>query len=334
MKDLIQKIEQTARDTDFSGVITIFQENRYLYNTAFGYRDIPNKQSNTTETKFGTASGTKLFTALGIGKLIDGGKLSLTTKVKELDIELNTFIDGNATIQNLLTHTSGIYDYYDEEIIEDFDNYFVEIPWNHLETPSDYLPLFKNKKMKCKPGQKYTYSNGGYVFLGIIIERITGLLYRDFIKDNVLDPVGMKNSGFYAFNELPANTATGYQKDRRTSNIYNLPIRGGGDGGMFTTTEDLQSFWPQLLSCKILSRELTEEYLKIHYSFDEKFGYGCGIYKKTDDSLFSIVGGDAGVGFYSAYIPSDKTVINILSNKTDGEMHVKKSILEMIENKG
>ncbi len=323
MTEWINKLEQTAEIHDFSGVVSVFREEETIYHAAFGYRDIKNQVPNDIDTKFGIASGTKVFTALGIGKLIDQRKLSLDTKASEIHADFHSFIDKEATILNLLSHTSGIYDYMDEEIIEDFDNFSVEIPWSQLVTPLDYLPLFQDKKMKFQPNERFSYSNGGFVFLGIIIEVITGRTYREFIETEVLQPAGMQDSGFYAFNDLPSNTANGYLADLKTTNIYQIPIRGGGDGGMYTTSKDVQNFWNQLFSYQILSKELTEIYLKTQYAFDQKFGYGCGIYKTLDNRMFYVVGSDAGVGFDSRYVVDQAMVINILSNRTDGEQPIR-----------
>ena len=200
MKKIKEKIISKAEEDNFSGVISIFKGNTEIINKAFGLKDSMNKLPNTQDTKFGIASGTKLFTALGIGKLIEQGKIKLHTKIKEIDRDFCTFVDEDATIQNLLTHTSGIYDYYDEEKNTDFDNFYVNIPWYLLETPSDYLPLFKNQKPKFKPNERFSYSNGGFVFLGILIEKLTGETYRDYIHKSVLLPAHMENSGFYAYN--------------------------------------------------------------------------------------------------------------------------------------
>jgi len=327
MKELTRRIEQVAAETEFSGVISIFRDESTVFSKAFGYRDVKNKLHNTTGTRFGIASGTKLFTALGIGVLVDQGLISLGTPIREIDREYTGFVDEHATIQHLLTHTSDIYDYYDEEIEQDYEHFFVEIPWCELETPSDYCPLFKGKAMKFRPGERYSYSNGGYVFLGILIEKLTGRLYRDFVHEHVLQAANMRQSGFYAFNDLPENTANGYLEDRRTTNIYQLPLRGGGDGGMYTTTDDLRSFWDSLFSSRILSEELTKTYLSTHCTFNDTDGYGCGIYKRLDDSMFWIVGGDAGVGFDSRYIVPEKLTINILSNITNGDEDMKEVIL-------
>jgi CubicO group peptidase (beta-lactamase class C family) len=118
--------------------------------------------------------------------------------------------------------------------------------------------------MKFRPGERYSYTNGGYVFLEMLIEKLTGVLYRNFIREHVLRAANMHKSGIYVFNDLPENTANGYLEDRRTTNIYQLPLRGGGDGGMYTTTDDLRAFWDSLFSNRILSEELTEAYLNTH----------------------------------------------------------------------
>jgi CubicO group peptidase (beta-lactamase class C family) len=311
----------------FSGVISIFRGDLAVLSKAFGYRDVKNKLNNTTSTRFGIASGTKLFTALGIGVLIDQGVISLDTTMSEIDRGYTGFIGGQATILQLLTHTSGIYDYYDEEIEQDYDHFSVEIPWCALETPSDYYPLFRGKVMKYSPGERYSYSNGGYVFLGLLIEKLTGRRYRDFVRDHVLQPAKMDRSGFYAFNDLPENTANGYLEDRSTTNIYRLPVRGGGDGGMYTTTDDLRGFWDSLFSYRILSEELTTTYLKTYCVLDATDGYACGVFKRLDDAMFAIVGGDAGVGFDSRYYLQERLIINILSNITNGNEDMKEVIL-------
>jgi CubicO group peptidase (beta-lactamase class C family) len=330
MEELIHSIEAAAWETGFSGVISIFREPTTVFSKGFGYRDVKNKLPNTTDTLFGIASGTKFFTALGIGVLIEQGLVSSDTKVGDMGKEYRGFIDEKATILHLLTHTSGIYDYYDEEIEQDYEHFSVEIPWYELETPTDYYPLFQGKAMKSHPGERYSYSNGGYVFLGMLIEKLTGMLYRDFIQERVLKVAGMHRSGFYAFNDLPENTANGYLEDQSRTNIYQLPLRGGGDGGMYTSTDDLRAFWGSLFSNKMLSEELTKTYLSMQVKIDDTWGYVCGIYRRLDDSMLSIAGGDAGVGFVSRYFLQEKLILNVLSNITNGADALRDVLLDFI----
>ncbi len=208
---LIKRIDQTAKEKNYSGVISFSQKNNETISMAYGFKDKANKLPNNTDTHFGIASGTKLFTAIAIGKLIEQGKLTFETKVGDIfDSELS-FIDSNAMILHLLTHTSGVFDYNDDELSEEENRLHISIPWYELETPSDYWPFFVNRKMKYKAGERVSYSDGGFVLLAIIIEKLTGQKYRDYIEETVLKPAGMTNTGFYAFNELPGNTALGYK---------------------------------------------------------------------------------------------------------------------------
>jgi CubicO group peptidase (beta-lactamase class C family) len=336
MDKLIQKIREQAEETAFSGVVSIFQGEKELYGESFGYADIANKRKNNVKTKFAIASGTKFFTALGIGRLIDEKRLSLDTTVREIFRKDFSYIDSQATIAQLLTHTSGIYDYYDEDLEIDSENYFVDVPWYRLQTPSDYLPLFENKKTKYSPGARFSYSNGGYIFSGVIIEHVTGQLYRNFIHEHVFAPAGMDDSGYYAFNQLPENTAYGYksgQKGARETNIYNLPVRGASDGGAYTTATDLHKFWTALFDNKILSKKLTKAFLSAHVIVDDPVEYGYGVYisKYNGMDMFFIVGGDAGVGFDSRYIPEKELQITIISNTTDGEEKVRDVIYAELE---
>jgi len=231
MKTLPQELDSYLKARDFSGVISISTPKEIIYQKGFGFQHLTHQISNNPETRFGIASGTKTFTALGMGILIDQGEITLNTIVSDIDSKFQGFIDPSATILDLLIHRSGIFDFYDEELIKDFDNFFVDIPWYHLATPQDYLPLFVDQPMKFKSGERFSYSNGGYVFLSILIEHISNVSFFDFIDAHILQPAGMSNSGFFAANDLPPNTALGYLADHHTTNIFNLPIRGSGDGG-------------------------------------------------------------------------------------------------------
>jgi CubicO group peptidase (beta-lactamase class C family) len=327
MEKLIHKVRETALKTSFSGVVAIYRGNKRLYAEAFGYADAANKRKNNNRTRFAIASGTKFFTALGIGVLIDRGKLSLECTMRDIFHEPFTYIDPKATIAQLLTHSSGIWDYFDEEWDIDLENYTVEIPWSKLATPSDYLPLFEGKTPKFAPGARFSYSNGGFIFLGAIIERLTGQLYRDFIQESVFDPTGMKDSGYFAFNALPRNTALGYKSNGET-NVYNLPIRGGSDGDAYTTPADLHKLWRAFFKGNILSSALTKAFTTPHIHAYANVDYGYGIYLSPVKGIdtFFIQGGDAGVGFESRRLPAKDLEITVISNRSDGEEKVRKVI--------
>lgn len=320
MIELKKEIEKILPD-NFSGVITVSSEDTIIYAKTQGYRDIANKLKIDIDTKFGIASGTKLLTALGIGKLIDRGLTELNTKVWDIFKTSFSFIDRDATIKHLLSHTSGVYDYLDEDLMDENDDFELDVPIYKLINPTDYLPLFENHKPKFLPGEKCSYSNGGYVLIGIIIEKLTGRLFRDFINDEILKPCKMINTGYFFTNNLPENSAIGYKDENGSlvANYFSIPIVGGGDGGIYTTVSDINKLWNNLISNKILSEELTKKFLTPTSKIGDT-NYGLGVYLCGDESnreLF-LYGCDPGVGFHSRYNIKTKKTITLIANKTWG----------------
>ena len=327
-------LDDTASNTDFSGAIHIRQGERNIYQKAFGYADRSNKIPNSLDTRFGIASGTKFFTALAVGKLIEAGKLDFSDKVADLiPWDFQQYSRG-ITVRQLLTHTSGIPDYYDEEMVDDFDNFTVEVPWNELKGPRDYLAVFPDEAMKFSPGERFSYSNSGYILLGILIEEISSMPYREFIEKEIFAPIGMKRSGYFAMNRLPEGTAFGYVEDAEgwRTNIYNLPIIGASDGGAYTTIHDLERLWDAFWSYDILSKEMVEIYtapfVEVKGEGANKF-YGHGIWVRKGDTINTeeyIEGSDAGVSFYSGVIRGESLLITVISNTSSGAWPILRAI--------
>ncbi len=308
----------------FSGVVAVADRDTVVYSHADGFSDRANSVRNTDETRFGIASGTKFFTALGIARLVELKRLTFESRLVDLLPGVFPSVDPGVTIHHLLTHSSGMYDYYDESANPDADEFFVAVPWSSLRNPTDYLPLYHERPMVASPGEPFRYNNGAYVTLGAIIEKITGAPYVEFIEAEILARAGMAESGFFSFNRLPSNTAAGYIElpdGGWKTNIYNLPIRGGGDGGLYTTPRDLARFWHTLTTETILSPSITRTVLTPHIRIDANTQYGYGVYigADADRQKLMIVGGDAGVGFASTYFAHDEVSISIFSNVTNGE---------------
>ncbi|WDV45128.1 serine hydrolase [Clostridiaceae bacterium M8S5] len=326
------RVDALIKEKEFSGVVSIRKQGKIIYETAAGYRDRSNKIKNNINTKFGIASGTKTFTALAIGKLIEQGKISLDTKLFDIIKYDFKLYSKDVTIRDLLTHTSGIPDYLDESVIEDFNNFFLDIPWYKLKEPKDYFPLFPDETMKFTTGEKFAYNNSGFVLLAAIIAEVSGMSYSEYVKKHIFEAIGMKDSGFYAMNRLPENTAIGYIKDDEgwRTNVYNLPIVGGGDGGAFTTIVDIYKLWDALLSYQILSKELTELYVKPHIRTKPEgktyYGHGIWIYKDDDITEEYMEGCDAGVSFKSAIVRDKDIIYTVISNTEDGAWPILREI--------
>lgn len=312
---------------DFSGVFSVSDEYGVIFEKCRGFRNRSESLFNDGNTAFGIASGTKMFTGLAVCKLIEEKKLSPEDKICDiLSFDLGR-IDRRVTVLHLLTHTSGIGDYIDEESpdsseqLKDLYSQYPVYLWERLEY---YLPMITPLAPKFEPGTRYGYSNAGYVLLGLVIEAVCGLSYQQFVTKAIIEPCNLVHTGYYRMDSLPANTAYGYiQGDKENewkANIFKMPVLGGSDGGIFTCSADLDKLWRAVFSNKILSVEMTRLFLKAHVNMsgdDENGGcYGLGVYRTGNDenSVFYIVGGDFGVDFFSAYFPKQKIVVSALGN--------------------
>ena len=305
----------------FSGIFSVTKENIGLFEIAQGFRNFNEQLPNKQDTAFGIASGTKLFTAIGICKLIDAGKLSLTDAVRNiLPYDLGN-IDNRITIYHLLTHTSGIGDYIDEEspsVTEDVLQLYEQYPVHLWENLSFYLPMFMHLPPKFTPGRLFSYSNAGFILLGLIIEAVTNKTYQQYIIDAIITPCQLKHTGFYRSDSLPLNAAYGYLHENNTwqANTARIPIIGGSDGGLYSCAEDLATLWQNLFNGQILSQEMLQTFLQPHVHRDAHKTYGLGIYRydANQNTAYYALGSDFGVDFFTAYFPKQKIVASALAN--------------------
>lgn len=331
---LTNMLNASIEEHAFSGVISLRRQGIVRYERAAGYADRSNKVENTLETRFGIASGTKFFTALAIGKLIEAQKLSFDTKLRDcIALDFPQYSQ-EITIRHLLTHTSGIPDYLDEEKMPDCENVRFSVPWYDLRSPRDYLALFPDEPMKFAPGERFSYSNGGYILLGVVIEELTGLTYQDFVAQAIFTPIGMNQSGYFAMNKLPEKTALGYVKEAEGwhTNIYNLPVVGASDGGAFTTVHDIATLWKAFWRYESLPQALVEVYAQPYVKAETEgehtyYGHGLWIWEDTARNRETyIMGGDAGVSFKSSVYHSEELQVTVISNTTGGAWPVLRAI--------
>ena len=224
--------------SNFNGIISVRKNNEVIFQKPYGFADIINKIPNEIDTKFATASAGKVFVAVAILKLIEKGKLKLNDCIGNiLDFDLKE-IDKNITIKQLLNHTSGIPDYFDESTMEEYADLWQNFPNYKIRKSIDLLPLFINKPMMYKAGEKFQYNNSGFVVLGLIIEKITGLLFDEYLNENIFLPCKMNNTGYYELDRLPAKCANSYIYDNVRNeyytNIYSVDAKGTGAGGELT----------------------------------------------------------------------------------------------------
>ncbi|MBM7621956.1 CubicO group peptidase (beta-lactamase class C family) [Bacillus tianshenii] len=318
-------IEEKAREIDFSGVVWRQDKNGVVYKSVHGYANRSDRLPNKVETRFGIASGCKLFTAIAIGRLVQEGKLSFETKISEV-LTFSDFphFDKGITVHHLLTHTSGIPDYFEEEEMEDYEDLWKGRPMYQIRQMEDFLPMFQHGEMMFTPGERFHYNNAGFVLLGMVVERVTRESFTRYVEQNIFLPCEMKDSGYFSFDQLPADTATGYidnEDGTWRSNIYSLPVKGGADGGAYITAPDMAKLWTALMERELLNEEITSLLLTPHVEVgkDEYYGYGIWIDKRNDAIYkYHVMGYDPGVSFASGYYPDSGSILVISSNRGAG----------------
>ena len=171
----------------------------------------------------------------GFAGAVDAGSRVLGT-----DLPL---IDDEVTVEHLLAHRSGIGDYLDEDIEHDRADYLMTVPVQELATTEQYLAVLDGFPTKFPPGEQFSYCNGGFVVLALIAERASGVPFHDLVTERVCEPAGMIDTAFLRSDELPGRAAIGYLDIDGVwrINVFHLPVRGSGDGGIYTTVADIRA---------------------------------------------------------------------------------------------
>lgn len=315
--------------SNFSGSYALFQDDKCSDSGSSGYANKMFEYPNSPELAYGSASCTKAFTATAILILVSQNKLALTDLASKY-LSSEKFLNKNITIHSLLTHTSGVADYFDESVMSDFAELWKDKPNYSYTKPQDFFALINeaSKNNTQTINNEFKYSNSGFVILAAIVEKISGLSFTDFVQQNIFDNAKMNHTGFYRFDETPKNKivmATGYTQNNKT-NIYSLPVIGGGDGGVFISVLDMNKFWLWFENgacdknniCQI-SNELINKAWSIlateHYDGNDgdSYGYGFWIQKNNPDTIM-IQGFDPGVCFFSFYNRKTKRSFTLAQN--------------------
>lgn len=320
MSELDVRVRSVADSSGFSGVVRFRRNGVIEVDAAFGLADRAHGIAAETTTRFATASATKGFTALAVMRLVEMGVLQLSTPARALLGDDLALVDDRVTIEHLLSHRSGIGDYLDEELLEDATDYVMTRPVHELTDASAFLPMLEGHEQRFEPGTEFVYNNGGYVVLALVAERATGRSYHELIDELVVRPAGLTGTAFLRSDELPGDVALGYlHQSGLRSNVLHLPVLGNGDGGLYTTLDDVDAFWSALFDGRIVSAETVAD-MVFPRSVDDggTHRYGLGFWLHGSNDAVQLEGADAGVSFRAVHRPSTGTAFTVLSNWSDG----------------
>ena len=332
MQPLENALDTLADRTRFSGVVRVDRSGSIELAKAYGLADRGHQIPNTIDTQFGLASGTKGLTALAVVSLIQDGSLDLTTTARSLlggDLPL---IRDDVTIEHLLSHRSGIGDYLDEEEPHDLTDYLMPVPVQQLASSEQYVAVLGGHPTAFPPGERFAYCNSGYVVLALIAERASGVAFYDLVVRRVCEPAGMGDTGFLRSDELPGRAALGYLTvDGSRTNVFHLPVRGSGDGGIYSTAADITSMWSAFLAGRIVSRDWVAEMVRPRSDVPHHSRrYGLGLWLHASGDVVMLEGSDAGVAFRSVHDPASTTTHTVISNTSDGALPITRLLDERL----
>jgi CubicO group peptidase (beta-lactamase class C family) len=320
VKEPVDSTDQIAADTKFSGVVRVDSADGIAFNKAYGLANRSYELSNTIETQFAIASGTKGLTALTIVALIERKSLHPETTARSLLGADLPMVDDDVTVEQLLCHRSGIGDYLDEDTDIDVTDYIMPIPVHELNSTESYLRVLGGHAAKFSAGQQFSYCNSGYVLLALLAERGTATPFHDLVVEHVCRPAGMTDTAFLRSDELPGTAAIGYlTAEGNRSNVFHLPVLGSGDGGIYSTAADMSSLWTALYAGQIVSLDWVAQMTTPRSDVPEnssRYGMGFWLHESTDAAI--LVGSDAGVSFRSVHDPRRGLTYTVLSNTSQG----------------
>jgi len=304
-----REVTAAAGADEFAGTVLIARRGKPVLLDAWGPAERAFGSPCRTDTKYNLGSINKLFTRVAIGQLAQQGKLSLgDTVARHLPDYPNAEAAKKVTIRHLIDMSSGIGDFFGD----DFD----ATPKDRLRRNADFLPLFAAQPLAFEPGSNRQYSNGGYIVLGAIVEKVSGEDYHEYVRKHVYAPAGMASTDSYEADVVVPNLAEGYTNrwaggaevgaGPRRRNIYSRPARGSAAGGGYSTAEDLLRFANALRGDKLLSPEWTDWMLS-----GVELG---GARQPRDEGGFGFAGGAPGISAALEVDLERDTTIVVLSN--------------------
>jgi D-alanyl-D-alanine carboxypeptidase len=308
---LRKTLETDAAVGRFAGAVLVSKHGKQIFAEAYGLADREHKTPDTLKTRFRIGSMNKMFTAVATLQLVQAGKVALNDPLgKYLTDYANKEVAAKVTIHELLTHTGGTGDIFGP----DFDKHRLE-----LRTLQDYVKLYGSRAPEFDPGSKWAYSNYGFLLLGVVIEKVCGQSYYDYVREHIYKPAGMTGSGSEPEDQPVTDRSIGYttmggERDWH-SNTGTLPYRGTSAGGGYSTVEDLVKFADALQENKLLNAHYTELLTTGKAGTpDNTYAYGFEDRKISGTRCFGHGGGAPGMNGGLEICPANGYVVAVLAN--------------------
>lgn len=302
---LTGRAEQLAKEDRFSGAVLVARNGKILLQKAWGHANRESGVPATVETKFRLGSMNKMFTSIATLQLVEAGKISLDDPIgKYLPDYPNKDVATKVKVRHLLTHSGGTGDIFGPEFEQNRLT---------LREHGDYVKLYGSRALTHEPGAEFRYSNYGFVLLGAIIEKVSGMSYYDYVQAKIFQPAGMTATNSLPETENVPNRSVGYMKrdGKWMPNTDTLPWRGTSAGGGYSTAGDLLRFAQALEAGKLISKKMLAEATKDHL---DGYGYGFGVQGEGPLRSYGHGGGAPGMNGELRVYPELGYVLVSLSN--------------------
>lgn len=301
---LREYMDAQARIKHFSGSVLVARDDEVLLGEGYGFANLEHEVANTPITKFRIGSITKQFTAMGILLLQDQGKLDVQDPIsKHLAQAPDTW--SPVTIHHLLTHTSGVPSY------TSMPEYGQQMMLH--QSLEEMMERFQDKPLDFQPGERFSYSNSGYFLLGVIIERASGQSYEDYLREQVFEPLNMKDTGYDRGEKILKHRAAGYT--RRGGQVFHDRYLDMSQpyaaGALYSTVEDLNRWDQALRARKLLSEKGYEQFFRPD---KQSYAYGWRVQEQDGHKLISHGGGINGFRTQLLRVVDEKICVAVLTN--------------------
>jgi len=288
----------------FNGTVLVARDGDVIINKGYGKADFELDVDNKSDSRYRIGSLTKQFTAAAILQLKENGLLRLDDKVNNY---VSNFGYGDQiTIRNLLNHTSGFYDYTTSKEFRENMGKRVKL--------EEVVDIFRDKELNFEPGKEFQYSNSNYLLLGYIIENVTEKSYENYLKEEILNPIDMKNTGYAYHDKIIKKRSEGYMlnPDGSKNNIYHDDATyAHAAGALYSTTLDLLKWDQALYTNKILTNSSLKE---MFTTYKSNYGFGFKIDKLFNKKRYYHHGGNMGYTSSINRFVDDKITIIVLTN--------------------
>jgi CubicO group peptidase (beta-lactamase class C family) len=309
-------VDKLAADNDLSGAILIAAGDHVIFQRGFGFADASRRHPIGPATRFDLASGGKMFTALAIAQLVQEGRMHFGDTLATLLPELaDREFAHTVTLANLLTHTSGLGEYWDDAF---------EKHWHDIRTLRQYLPFVLAAGTHFKPGERFEYCNSNYILAGLVLEAATGLSYDQMIAKRIFEPLGMRDTGLFPFDDGDSLIAAPLTGEPRHWRVADHGYRGSSAGGCLSTCADMLRFARGLVRGRIVSDSMltvmtTSKTEGLEGRNRLSYGYGFETERSAGGARSFGHGGIArGVNFAFRYFPDSDVTLLVFSNQDNG----------------